>query len=188
MRKNDGRGRLNRLAACALIWASAQTFLSAAAQAIQVTPLVRDGRVYVSFRLSDAFDNEEIRAAVHSGLTITIVYDVDLRRSAAAWVDRTIDSATVSAGVQYDNLARRYNVTLRADGRLEDSKTIEREQDARRWLTEFDRLNLFSSSRLEPNVEYYVRVRARTTPRNTTFVWPWQVTDVAGLAKFTFFK
>jgi len=174
-------------AACALLCVTSLTLLSAA-QAIQVTPLVRDGRVYVSFKLSDAFNNEEIRAAVHSGLTITFVYDVDLRRSAAAWVDRTIDAATVSAGVQYDNLARRYQVTLRADGRLEETKTLEREDLARRWLTEFDRLNLFSSDRLEPNAEYYVRVRARTTPRNTTFVWPWQITDVAGLAKFTFLR
>lgn len=161
---------------------------AAAAQAIHVTPLVRDGRVYVSFTLSDAFDNEEIRAAVHSGLTITFVYDVELRRGAALWLDRTLDAATVSAGVQYDNLARRYHVTLYADGRLEDSKVFDHEDEARRWLTEFEKLNLFSSDRLEPNVEYYVRVRARTTPRNTAFVWPWQGTDVAGLAKFTFLR
>jgi Domain of unknown function (DUF4390) len=188
MPKNEGRPGLLRRAACAaLLCVTAQVVLSAA-QAIQVTPVVRDGRVYVSFKLSDAFNNEEIRAAIHSGLTITFVYDVDLRRSAAAWVDRTIDAATVSAGVQYDNLARRYHVTLRADGRLEDTKTVDREDQARRWLTEFDRLNLFSSERLEQHVEYYVRVRARTTPRNTTFVWPWQITDVAGLAKFTFLR
>jgi len=104
------------------------------------------------------------------------------------WLDRTLDAATVSAGVQYDNLARRYHVTLRADGRLEDSDIVEHEDRARRWLTEFEKLNLFSSDRLEPNAEYYVRVRARTTPRNTSFVWPWQGTDVAGLAKFTFLR
>jgi hypothetical protein len=180
MPRNERPPRLRLLTACVVLWVAALVILPAA-QAIQVTPLVRDGRVYVSFKLSDAFSNDEIRAAIHSGILITFVYDVDLRRSAAAWVDRTIDSATVSAGVQYDNLARRYQVTLRADGRLEDTKTIEREELARRWLTEFDRLNLFSSDRLEPNAEYYVRVRARTTPRNTTFVWPWQITDVAGL-------
>ena len=187
MRKSDRRRLLKRAAACALLSLFGHVLL-AAAPAIHVTPLVRDGRVYVSFTLSEAFRNEEIRTAVHSGLEITFVYDVDLRRSAAAWVDRTIDSATVSAGVQYDNLARRYHVTLRADGRLEDSKTLDREDLARRWLTEFIRLNLFSADRLEPNQEYYVRVRARTTPRNTTFVWPWQGTDVAGLAKFTFLR
>lgn len=178
---------LRRPLPCAALLLAASVAIGAA-QAIQVTPLVRDGRVYVSFTLTDAFDNEEIRAAVHSGLTITFVYDVELRRSATAWVDRTLDSATVSAGVQFDNLARRYHVTLHADGRLEDSKTLDREDRAREWLTRFDRLNLFSSSRLEPNAEYYVRVRARTTPRNTSFVWPWQGTDVAGLAKFTFLR
>jgi Domain of unknown function (DUF4390) len=178
---------LKRVLACALLLLAAQALVRTA-QAIQVTPLVRDGRVYVSFRLSDAFDNEDIRAAIHSGLTITFVYDVELRRGAAVWMDRTIDSATVSAGVQYDNLARRYHVTLRADGRLEDSKTLDREDRAREWLTQFDRLNLFSADRLEPNAEYYVRVRARTSPRNASFVWPWQGTDVAGLAKFTFLR
>ncbi len=179
---------LTRFLAGALLLLAATQALDAAAQAIHVTPLVRDGRVYVSFTLSDAFDNEDIRRAVHSGLTITFVYDVELRRGAAIWIDRTIDAATVSAGVQYDNLSRRYRVTLRADGRLEESDTIEREDRARRWLTEFEKLNLFSSDRLEPDAEYYVRVRARTTPRNASFVWPWQGTDVAGLAKFTFLR
>ena len=133
--------------------------LVGAAQAIQVTPLVRDGHVYVSFQLSDAFENEEIRAAIHSGLRITFVYDVELRRSAAAWLHRT-----------------------------KDSRTLDRESLAREWLTRFDRLDLFPDARLEPNAEYYVRVRARTTPRNASFVWPWQGTDVSGLAKFTFLR
>ena len=187
MPRSESPGRLRRLLAGALLCFAVDALISAA-PAIHVTPLVRDGRVYVSFKLADAFNNEELRTAIHSGLTITFVYDVDLRRSAAAWVDRTIDSATVSAGVQYDNLARRYHVTLHTDGRLEDSKTLDREEQARRWVTEFDRLNLFRSDRLEQHSEYYVRVRARTTPRNTAFVWPWQGTDVAGLAKFTFLR
>ena len=178
---------LKRAVSCALLLLGLQA-LVLGVQAIHVTPLVRDGRVFVSFKLSEAFDNQEIRAAIHSGLTITFVYDVELRRGASLWLDRTLDAATVSAGVQYDNLTRRYHVTLRADGRLEDSNILEREDRARAWLTEFDRLNLFSADRLEPNLEYYVRVRARTTPRNTVFVWPWQGTDVAGLAKFTFLR
>src|SRR5688500_10078600 len=98
MRRSEGIRRLMRALACAILLVVLQA-LVAAAQAIEVTPLVRDGRVYVSFRLSDAFDNEDIRRAVHSGLTITFVYDVELRRSAAAWLDRTLEASTVSAGV-----------------------------------------------------------------------------------------
>ena len=177
-----------RTLATTLLWLVAAAALVRGAQAIQVTPLVRDGHVYVSFQLSDAFENEEIRDAIHSGLTITFVYDVELRRSAAGWLDRTIQSSTVSAAVRYDNLAKRYHVTLNADGRTEDSRTLDRESLAREWLTRFDRLDLFGSARLEPNAEYYVRVRARTTPRTASFVWPWQGTDVSGLAKFTFLR
>ena len=178
---------LKRALACAILLLAVQTLVRAA-QAIQITPLVSDGRLYVSFRFSDAFDNEEMRKAIHSGIEIVFVYDVELRRAAAVWLDRTLESSTVSAAVRYDNLARRYQVTLRADGRLKDSRTLDREDLAREWLTRFDRLDLFSNARLEPNAEYYVRVRARTTPRNAAFVWPWQGTDVAGLAKFTFLR
>ena len=187
MQRSERAAGLTRALACAILLLAVQAVIQAA-QAIQVTPLVRDGRVYVSFRLSDAFDNEDIRAAVHSGLTITFVYDVELRRSAAVWLDRTLESSQVSAGVRYDNLARRYLVTLDADGRLEASRTLDREDLAREWLTRFDRLDLFSSARLEPNAEYYVRVRDQTTTHTTPFVWPWQGADVAGLAKFTFLR
>jgi Domain of unknown function (DUF4390) len=159
----------------------------AIAQSIQVTPLTRDDRVLVTFKLTDAF-NEDVRAAIHSGLTITFIYDVELKRGASLWIDRTMAASTVTAAVRYDNLARRYHVTRRWDGRMENVEVLEREEDVRHWLTSFDKLSLFSNAALEPNAEYYLRVRARTTPRNATFVWPWQNSDVAGLAKFTFLR
>ena len=154
-----------------------------------MTPLVRDGHVYVSFQLSDAFENEEIRDAIHSGLTITFVYDVELRRGAAGWLHRTIRVVhgqrrrplrQPGAALSRDAQRRRPHARIRGP--------LERESLAREWLTRFDRLDLFSNARLEPNAEYYVRVRARTTPRNASFVWPWQGTDVSGLAKFTFLR
>ena len=158
----------------------------AAAQTLQVTPLPRDGRVLVSFKLADAF-TDEIRAAIHSGLTISFVYRVELKRSSALWLDSTIASTEITATVRYDNLTRVYHVTRMQDGRIERAETTEREEDARAWLTaDFDKLPLFSSAALEANSEYYVRVRAHTTPRNASFVWPWERHDVTGQAKFTF--
>src|SRR3712207_3275795 len=84
--------------------------LSASGQSLQVVPLPRDGEVLVSFKLGEAL-TEDIRAAIHSGLTISFVYKVDLRRGSAGWFDRTIASAVVTATVRYDNLTRRYHVT-----------------------------------------------------------------------------
>ena len=155
-------------------------------QNMHVTPLARDGRVLVTFRLSDAF-NDDIRTAIHSGLTITFVYDIELRRGSTMWVDRTISQATVMATVRYDNLTRRYYVTRREDGRLERADTVYREDIAREWLTSFDKLPLFRSDLLERNAEYYLRIRAHTMPRNASFVWPWEQ-GIAGLAKFTFLQ
>ena len=157
-------------------------------QSLQVIPLPRDGEVLVSFKLGETL-TDDIRAAIHSGLTISFVYRVDLRRGAAAWFDRTIASAVVTATVRYDNLTRKYHVTRLIDGRMDVADKIDQEDAAWAWLTkQFDRMSLFRGVELEPNGEYYVRVRAHTTPRNASFVWPWQREDVVGLAKFTFLR
>jgi hypothetical protein len=153
---------------------------------VQVTPLAKDGRVLVTLRMSDVF-TEEVRAAMHSGMRITFIYDIELKRSTALWVDRTISTASVMATIEYDILTKRYLATRREDGRMEQVENIEREDAARAWLTEFEKLPLFSSATLEGNSEYYLRVRAHTTPRNASFVWPWEG-GIAGLAKFTFLR
>jgi hypothetical protein len=159
-----------------------------AEQTLQVALLPREGQVLVSFKFAEVF-TDDIETAVHSGLTISFVYKVDLMRKGTLWVDRTIGSALVTATVRYDNLTRLYHVTRTIDGRIERAETTERAEAAREWLTtEFDRLPLFRGVPLEVNSEYYVRVRAHTTPRNASFVWPWERRDVMGLAKFTFIQ
>ena len=156
------------------------------AQTVQITPLPKDGRILVTLRMTDVL-TDEVRAAMHSGLRITFVYDIELKRSTALWVDRTLATATVTATIEYDNLTQRYLATRREDGRMDKVETLEREEAARAWLTEFDKLPLFNSGTLEGNSEYYLRVRAHTIPRNASFVWPWEG-GIAGLAKFTFLR
>jgi hypothetical protein len=156
---------------------------------VQVVPLPRDGEVLVSFKLAETL-SDDIRTAIQSGLLISFVYKVDLRRSAAAWFDRTIDSHTVVATVKYDTLTRRYQVSRMIDGRTEWADATDREDTAWAALTsDFARLSLFHGVALEPNAEYYVRVSAHTTPRNASFVWPWSsANDAVGFGKFTFVR
>jgi hypothetical protein len=157
-------------------------------QTLQVTPLSRDGEVLVSFKLDEAL-TDDIKAKIQSGLTVRIVYKVDLRRSSAAWFDRTIDTHRVGATVKYDNLTRRYSVTRTLDGRIDWADTTTKEDEAWHWLTsDFARLSLFRGVALEPNAEYYVRVSANASPRNASFLWPWAADDAVGLAKFTFMR
>jgi hypothetical protein len=182
---------LSRLVVCVLFSAalSGQTPQGAQGlQALEVVPLPRDGEVLVSFKLNETL-TDEVRTAIQSGLTIRFVYKVELRRSSAAWVDRTIASASVAATLRYNTLTREYHAARSIDGRTEWADVTTREDVAWRWLTrDFARLSLFRGVALETNAEYYLRVRANATPRNASFIWPWLGDDAVGLAKFTFIR
>jgi len=177
-----GRAPVRWIAALALAWLAAP----AAAQELRVTPLIREGQVFVSFTMRGGFDND-VWAAIRSGLPTTFSFDVEIRRGRAIWFDRTVASATVSATVRYDNLTRRYQVTRMIDGRVESTPQVTESQDTvRALMTEFDKLPLFSTADLEANEEYYLQVRARTSPRNSWFIWPWGRHKASGRATFTF--
>ena len=157
-------------------------------QTLKVAPLPRDGQVLVSFELQQGL-TEEVRKTIRSGMSVSFVYRVDLRRSSAVWIDRLIATSVVKATVKYDNLTGRYMLTRTLDGRPERPDTTDSEEVAWRWLTdEFDRLPLFSSVRLESNGEYYVRVSAHAAPRSAGFVWPWRGDDVTAFTKFTWIR
>lgn len=160
----------------------------AQSQTLQVIPLPRADEVLVSFKLEEPL-TDEVRAAINSGLTLKFIYKVDLRRSSAVWVDRTIKSAVVMASVRFDTLTRTYHFSRAIDGRIEFADTTLKEDIAWTWLTrDFARLSLFRGVQLETNADYYVRVTANASPRNSAFVWPWQGDHALGLAKFTFIR
>src|SRR5262245_24258449 len=96
------------------------TALFAALQ-VRVLPLARDGKVFVSFELPEAF-TPDIQEAIHSGLATSFTYDVELRRGTSLWMDRTLASATVTASVRYDNLTRQHHLSRMVDGRVDASR------------------------------------------------------------------
>jgi hypothetical protein len=172
----------------ALLLSSLVALTPAADQSLHVAPLPRDGQVLVSFKLALEL-TDDIRTKIHSGMLVSFIYKVDLRRASSVWLDRTLATAVVKASVRYDNLTRRYALTRTLDGRMERPETTDSEEVAWAWLTsQFKNLPLFSSVTLESNGEFYVRVRAHAAPRNASFVWPWQGDDVVGFMKFTLIR
>lgn len=154
------------------------------AQGMRIVPLIRDGAVLISFELADGF-TQDVREAIKSGLKTTFTYYIDLRAEVPAWMDRTMASAVVSTAVTYDNLTRRHTIVRTLDGRVEDSRVTERDDEVRALVTTIERLPLFRTTSLEPNREYYVRVRAEVRPRNAAFLWPWG-SGRSAQTKFTF--
>ena len=159
--------------------------VEAPSEGISVTSAARDGRVYVTCALS-AEVLAEVDEAIQSGLATTVTYEAELRRHVSVWLDRTLATSTVTASVQRDTLTGRYRISRSVDGRLEDSRVTDDKTAMRHFVMAFDRLPLFTAADLEPNTEYYVRVRVRTRPRVTWFFWPWDRPTATGFARFTF--
>jgi hypothetical protein len=168
---------------CAFLFTIAGAALQAA-DGSRLTPLVRDGELLVSFVLEDGF-TDDVKDVIKSGLRTTFVYTVELRMVVPGWIDRTIATTTVSQSAEYDNLTRRHTLQRTIDGRVDVSRLVEEERIVREFMTTFTRLALFRNTKLEPNRDYYVRVRARAYPSNGSFLWPWS-TGLLAQAKFTF--
>lgn len=157
----------------------------ALAQTIRITPLAREDRLLVSFEVTETF-TEDLHEAIRSGLPTSFAYDVELRRATPLWVDRLVSAARVAAIVRFDNLTRRYHVSVMHDGRVELTEVTEDEAVVRQLVTSFQRLPLFSTRQLEVNADYYLRVRVRTSPRSQWSMLPWDRATALGSVRFTF--
>ena len=179
---------------CALVLAFTVTAASVRAVPVMpgeilVTPLVSDGQVSASFNAPDALaDTQEV---IGSGLLLTFTFTVELRRASSVWFDRTLAASAVAASVKYDNLTGTYQVSRTIDDHVVRSERTRDTGLVRTWMTSFERILLAPDEPLEPNADYYVRVRLRTSPRRTLSLWPpWPFGDDDGVgrAEFTFIR
>jgi hypothetical protein len=154
---------------------------------VRVTPLIDNGQVFASFTAPDTYSSD-VREAVQSGLPTTVTYTVELRQSSLIWFDPTLATAIAAVVIKFDALTSSYQVTRMTDGQVLSSDRTAKEDEVKKWSTEFERVKLSSGEGLEPNGEYYVRVRARATPHRSFILWPWSRDDAAGRADFTFIR
>lgn len=172
------------LVTCLAVAASVATILAAD---VRVTPLIAGGQVLASFSAPDTY-SADVRESVQSGLPTTLTFTVELRQSSLVWFDRTLATATVAAAIKYDALTTSFQVTRMTDGQVMSSDRTAKEDDVKKWATEFERVKLSNGDGLDANGEYYVRVRARATPHRNFVLWPWSRDDAAGRADFTFIR
>lgn len=150
-----------------------------AAGDVRITPVVAEDRVFANFAAPGAF-SDDVRAAVQSGLPVTISYVTELRRNSSLWFDETIASTEVASSVKFDTLTGVYQVSKSRNGTVHWSETTVKEDEMRLWVTEFERVLLTDTSRLRNTGDYYVRVRARDNLPRGFSLWPWGRSDTSG--------
>ena len=178
---------MTRRAAASAVLAGLASVAVVAAADIRVTPLVADGQVFTSFAAPAAM-TEDARAVLRSGLPLTFTFAVALRRPATVWWDATLAEVIVASSVKYDNLTSVYQVSKLQDGRVVWSERTKDEAQVRTWMTTFERVSMQPAVPLEPNADYYVRVRLHASPKRTFSLWPWGRADGSGRADFTFIR
>ncbi len=166
------------------------TALAASDAGVRVTPVVSDGRVLATFAAPSAW-TPDARELVRGGLALTFLFDVELRRPSTLFFDATLARTRVTSEARYDTLTKSFRVSKTRDGRLVESTRSEQEPEVREWMTGFQQVLLEPAEPLEPNAEYYVRVRLYVRPRRTVSLWslwPFGRDDASGRATFTYIR
>ena len=166
--------KFSALGAIVVLWAAVLM-----AADVRITPVVAEDHLYANFAAAAAF-TEGVRTAVKSGLPVTLTYVAELRRSSALWFDHTVASTTVASSVKFDTLTGAYQVSKLRDGAVHWAQQTQKEDEMRLWVTEFERVPLTESSRLDATGLYYVRVRARDSLPRGFSLWPWGRTEMSG--------
>lgn len=176
------RPLLHRLTGSILLLGTATVLV--AARDVRITPVVAEDRVYANFAAPAVF-TDGVREAVQSGLPMTFTFVAELRRASTLWFDKTLASAELASTVKFDTLTGAYQVSKSREGTVHWSQQTQKEEEMRLWVTEFERVLLAETSRLEGDGDYYVRVRARDSLPRGFSLWPWGRAETSGRVELT---
>ncbi len=112
--------------------------------------------------LEGAF-REEMKQAILSGAPSTFSYFAKLNRVRSLWFDNAIADIEVTHTIIYDNLKKEFTVTRSwKDNNPEVTKSFD---EAKKWMTEIDSLEIIPLDRLEKGEQYQLRVKAEVSKK-----------------------
>ncbi len=145
---------------------------AAAAELLDLSLLIKENKIFVTFRMADAF-NDDIERTIASGLPVSFRYDVQLKKVRAIWLNQKVDTRRITNTVTYDNITERYTLSRDIDGGIVATDVVAGLNDMMQFMTVIDDLALFEVSSLEPNADYYLRVKGLVKERNLFLFVPW---------------
>lgn len=155
------------------LWFVLVTHLPAAgAELLDLGVLIRDKTIFVSFRMADAF-NDEIEKTIASGLPVSFRYEVQLKKVRAIWLNQKVETRRITNTVTYDNITKRYTLSRDIDGGIVATAVVADLNDMIEFMTLVDDAALFEVTSLEPNADYYLRIKGLVKERNLFLFIPW---------------
>ncbi|MBT5375846.1 MAG: DUF4390 domain-containing protein [Nitrospinaceae bacterium] len=114
--------------------------------------------VVMNARLVDGF-TEKIREAIANGVPMSFTYDIELRKANTLWMDSLVSSNKVRHRVQFDSLKKKYRFSEFGNNIKRNIITRSEPQYQKLMLTLED-IPIAPIYKLDPNEQYYVRVKA----------------------------
>jgi len=122
----------------------------------QITPLLRDGKLYVDADIDLALGSE-LRAAVEKGLPLHFVLEVQITARYRWWFDKTVVDARRSYRLSYNVLTRQWRISSGGDWAL----PLPALDDALSSLRRVRGWAVSEADRLEPDTRHEGRMRLR---------------------------
>ncbi len=114
----------------------------------------------VSFDVENCF-TDKMEEAIQSGMRTTFTFYVNLYRKRNWWRDRKMASAEFRHTVQYHPLQKVFQIKL---GENRAYQMVSSMEEAKRLMSKVRDFEIRSSSRLEPGVTTYFRIKAELDP------------------------
>lgn len=130
-----------------------------------------EGRVFLSFKLRHAFD-ENLRKRIDSGIPTGFDFNFQLVRDRKTWFDKDVDRGRLRVDAMYNAVTREYLINYRQDGDLIESKVVREPDELRVALTEFVDFPVFSIGGRATDQRLRVRLRAELGTQQLFFFIP----------------
>jgi hypothetical protein len=104
--------------------------------------------------------NDDIRAALKDGLTLTFDLDVVISRERRFWIDADVQEYTIKRELSYHAVSDKYLTRGLDDGPGTEQQTYASLEEALEDLGTVDGYPLLTTSQLSPNRQYRISLRA----------------------------
>ena len=137
---------------------------SGPAQTLRIRDLLvvdKNGQLLVFATLDDPFASAELFEAVQSGVVTRFTFEIGLIRTRRFFYDSEILFRRVVHQVKYDALKKAYSFLVQREPQEAIQRVTQSRDEMADWMREINGLSISPIRDLDPQSQYYLRIRAR---------------------------